>query len=222
VEACYTEPVRGDSLRDFYAKVLAILGLGVLAGVGALVDYWPLGVTTPSLEARPVYTPDVPALALAATVPVPAVAQPSYVRPAPVTVTEATPLPVTHVAAMPTNGALPIGEGVALSTPSIVYLPPAVASAAPAELIELTTPPPPPAMVELGRGPSVSPRLVSAADQDDGFVMGTLRRTGSGIAKGGAVTGGTIMDAFRSVFSAVKKVPVMPFRDRSAIGAMNN
>jgi hypothetical protein len=33
--------MRGDSVRDFYAKTLALLGLGMLAGTGALVDNWP-------------------------------------------------------------------------------------------------------------------------------------------------------------------------------------
>lgn len=36
--------MRGDSLRDLYAKTLALMGLGVLAGAGALVDFWPAGV----------------------------------------------------------------------------------------------------------------------------------------------------------------------------------
>lgn len=214
--------MRGDSLRDFYAKVLAIVGLGVLAGVGALVDYWPVGITTPQVAARPVYTPDAPALALAATVPVPVVAQPSYVRPAPVaTMAEAAPgpAPISHVAPIPNHGTLPIGEAVKLSAPPPHYLPPVVASAAPAEPIELSAPPAPP-IVELGRGPSVA-RLVVPTDQEDGFVMGTLRRTGSGIAKGSSVAGGSIMDAFRTVFGAVKKVPVVPFRDRASVGAMN-
>jgi hypothetical protein len=34
--------VRGDSLRDLYAKALALLGLGLLGAAGALVDYWPV------------------------------------------------------------------------------------------------------------------------------------------------------------------------------------
>lgn len=34
--------MRGDSLRDLYAKALALLGLGLLGLAGALVDYWPI------------------------------------------------------------------------------------------------------------------------------------------------------------------------------------
>ena len=37
--------MRGDSLRDFYAKTIALLGLALVGGLGALIDYWP--VTTP-------------------------------------------------------------------------------------------------------------------------------------------------------------------------------
>jgi hypothetical protein len=43
--------VRGDSLRDFYAKTLAVLGLGVLAGAGAIVDYWPVSEDVPDVPA---------------------------------------------------------------------------------------------------------------------------------------------------------------------------
>jgi hypothetical protein len=39
--------VRADSRQDFYAKSLALLGLGVLAGAGALVDYWPAAIEPP-------------------------------------------------------------------------------------------------------------------------------------------------------------------------------
>jgi hypothetical protein len=39
--------VRGDSLRDLYAKTLAVVGLGLLAGVAAIVDYWPAGISYP-------------------------------------------------------------------------------------------------------------------------------------------------------------------------------
>jgi len=48
--------MRGDSLRDFYAKSIALLGLGLLGAIGAAVDYWPTGVAIPrtsALDLRP-------------------------------------------------------------------------------------------------------------------------------------------------------------------------
>lgn len=41
--------MRGDSLRDLYAKALALLGLGLLGAAGALVDYWPVRGELPSV-----------------------------------------------------------------------------------------------------------------------------------------------------------------------------
>jgi hypothetical protein len=43
--------VRGDSLRDLYAKTLALILLGLLGGIGALVDYWPSGSELPQVQA---------------------------------------------------------------------------------------------------------------------------------------------------------------------------
>ncbi len=63
--SCYTGPVRGDSVRDFYAKTLALIGLGVLAGTGALVDYWPVTSALPV----PGQALQLPALASALPVP---------------------------------------------------------------------------------------------------------------------------------------------------------
>ena len=67
--------MRGDSLRDLYAKALAILGLGLLGLAGALVDYWPVrsdlpvvaalglpvGLGLPTLHATATPVPAVPA-----------------------------------------------------------------------------------------------------------------------------------------------------------------
>lgn len=43
--------MRGDSLRDFYAKSLALVGLGMLGVVGAAVDNWPSAMTVPGTTA---------------------------------------------------------------------------------------------------------------------------------------------------------------------------
>jgi hypothetical protein len=55
--------VRGDSLRDLYAKTLAVLGLGLLAGAGAIVDYWPVNEALPALPVAAGFTPEAPVLA---------------------------------------------------------------------------------------------------------------------------------------------------------------
>jgi hypothetical protein len=53
--------MRGDSLQDLYAKTLALIGLGLLAGIGALVDYWPVAAGVPSVPvAAALDRPDVP------------------------------------------------------------------------------------------------------------------------------------------------------------------
>jgi hypothetical protein len=61
--------VRGDSLRDLYAKALALLGLGLLGAAGALVDYWPVPSALPAVAAARVLPVDsgLPALHATAT-----------------------------------------------------------------------------------------------------------------------------------------------------------
>lgn len=54
--------MRGDSLRDFYAKTFVVLGLGVLAAGGALVDYWPSNGELPSVSAVADLRPAAPQL----------------------------------------------------------------------------------------------------------------------------------------------------------------
>jgi hypothetical protein len=60
--------VRGYSLRDLYAKALALLGLGLLGAAGALVDYWPVHSTLPVVASALVLPTDfgLPALRVTA------------------------------------------------------------------------------------------------------------------------------------------------------------
>jgi hypothetical protein len=213
--------VRGDSIRDLYAKVLAIAGLGVLAGIGALVDYWPSGNNVPAILAAGVPRPEVP-VPTPATVaaaydinnaaPVAAVAMTRRVR------ATAQPVALEPVAPTAAHGALPMGHAVALNLPAPVPMPVPVtaapATAAPAETIALPPPPVVDTVHSAPRVPTFVPTLVST-ESESGFVMGTLRRTGAGIARGSAVTGASIIDAFRGVAGAFKKVS--PFKDRGFI-----
>ncbi len=218
---CYTGAVRGDSLRDFQAKVLAIAGLGVLAGVGALVDYWPTGTNVPAMLAGPLARPEVPVptpasvAAARQTESVPPMAALGVTRRARSVAQPAAPEPVATMTAV---GAMPIGEPLALGTLELNLSqvvpapPPAPATSAPAEPIALPAPPVLAQVDNRGYTPTFTPTFV-APEREPGFVMGTLKKTGAGIAKGGAVTGASIMDAFRGVAGAFKKVS--PFRDRS-------
>ena len=200
--------MRGDSLRDFYAKALAILGLGLLAGVGALVDYWPVAAGTPALVAGPALGPALPALPKAANLPI--VPRPAVVAPRRVVAPAPVPVPESIVA-LAATGDVPVGEPVPFVA-RVEFLAPAVVPAVevPAVPVELLAPPP---IVEFV--PALTPppmRLAASAQDDSGFLMGALKKTGAGIVKTGAVTGASIADAFRGVVGAFKKVS--PFKDR--------
>jgi hypothetical protein len=88
--------MRGDSVRDLYAKALALIGLAVLAGAGALMDYWPVQGTLPvvsfdfSLPSGPVALDARVALASAVAMPL---AQPRATAPAVVAAPVAVPAP---------------------------------------------------------------------------------------------------------------------------------
>lgn len=199
--------MRGDSVRDFYAKALAILGLGLLAGVGALVDYWPVAAGTPALVAGPALGPALPSLPRFSDLP-PLPPRPRVV--AAVRSVAPPPVPVSIVAVAST-GAGPVGEPVPLVAP-LEFIAPVVVPAveAPAAPVELSVPAP---IVEFV--PALTPpptRLAASAQDDSGFIMGALKKTGAGIVKTGAVTGASIADAFRGVVGAFKKVS--PFKDR--------
>lgn len=200
--------MRGDSLRDLYAKVLAIVGLGMLAGVGALVDYWPMATGTPTLVAGPRFLPALPALTLAGTVPMPALATVARAERSVPTLAAAVPTPESIIA-VSASGELPLGEPLTLGAPpdpAVVAVP---ATEAPAAQIELPTLPAPTApLIPF----DTAPRLANSNQSEPGFLMGALKKTGAGIVKTGAVTGASIVDAFKGVVGVFKKVS--PFKDR--------
>ncbi len=181
--------MRGDSLRDFYAKTLAVIGLGLLAAAGAAVDYWPVGGPLPAIRAVDLPAPDVPLLAQNLDRRIPA------------------PVPERRVIVRGTIHAKNVGTAR--------FLPPvARATEAPVEAVthgpsalpELIAP------VEDDRsllltGPTLAAYAIPPPSPPaTGFVSGALKKTKDSIVRTGAITGATIADAFKGVLGAFKKV----------------
>jgi hypothetical protein len=193
--------VRGDSLRDLYAKALAVLGLGMLAGAGALVDFWPtdtqgpriLSAFAPSVLARPLTTPN----AFAASSPIPRRSRVARVSSRP-------PEPLTaYSPSVPVDApAIAAGSPVALSSPSVAPAESsrdagAESSAAVQDAVPYDI---------AANGVRMAPVSEPSADAaGDGFLSSTFKKTGASIRKGGAKTGASIFDAFRAIGGAVRK-----------------
>ena len=203
--------MRGDSIRDLYAKTLALLGLGVLAGTGALVDYWPSGVRLPAVEsnfAQPEFSlalavpdqPFEPAVRVAST-------RPSYQR-APLVspaINLAELIPETTQFEFPEPINRDVIQTVALSRPAAL-VPVAFAqeeSMGPlGEEVSLSEPP------DLWTGSTLvmSSAPVAMAEADDrGMISGVVKATKSSLVLTGRKTGASIIGAFRAVSGAVKK-----------------
>lgn len=197
--------MRGDSLRDLYAKTVALVGLGVLAGTGALVDYWPASrVDLPAAE--PVVV--VPEFAWA---PLPA----APVEPVSVT-TAVSPVPGRLAAApAPFAAAAPVLELTSMmpvfvdaldlaDAPADVLRPVAWTSATHTEVglsdFEMAEP------VETLTTSNTRVAMVSAsADDDDWWITSAAKRTGASIAKTGVRTGASVVELFRAVNRAVRR-----------------
>ena len=214
--------MRGDSLRDLYAKVLALCGLALLAGTGALVDYWPVEEPLPKVPSN--------SIDLRASLPVPqdfdrghvAVLMPRTVpRPSPAIRHE----PATTTA----QPALP--EPLEVTTFSREIFRGATVDLVPPPLPELDVtpvaalvPPAPAVEVPIPAGPSLAVTIppTTPTHDEDGFITGALKktgavatasiaRTGDAIVRTGAVAGASIVDAFKGLAGAVKKVsPFVP------------
>lgn len=199
--------VRGDSRRDLYSKTLALCGLGVLAGAGALVDYWPVGVRfyvpaspglTSEAAAASTATSDDPLLMLAGLLDtareIPATNQSDRMQVA------APPL-----LASADYASLPVVEvgydlGTALDmqsapTPAFVNVRSDVPML-PGDQVHLMAPHP----VQFdGAFPQ------AAADSNGGFITGAFRKTGTSIVRTGVWTGSSVVGAVRVVGSMVRR-----------------
>jgi len=203
--------MRGDSLRDLYAKVIAVVGLGVLAGAGALVDYWPSGGSLPRVASES----GSPVVAGALPVPVvPSVAElarPVAARTARTRSLSAEPAQPSPAltANLSTSVSLPVSDRIDLTS----------STAAPLAAPPVAPQPSLPASAQAQNDVPVSdvnsnaftnsPVLLSAVsvseDDGEGFIIGAAKKTRDSIVRTGRKTGASIFDAFRFVGGAMKK-----------------
>jgi hypothetical protein len=193
--------VRGDSVRDRYAKGLALLGLALLAGAGALVDYWPTRGQLPLAPPAERRT-GLPAVTEARDPLAIDIAPPVIARRVP-RVPTSVPTPVLHVSLAPRV----VGWPVVLAAPSAPA--PEPVPTAPVAVLASAGRPASFGGESLILPPPASPRPLAAqwapdADEDS-FLTGTVKRTGASILRGGAKAGASVLDAVRSFGGAVRR-----------------
>jgi hypothetical protein len=201
---------------DFYAKAVALLGLGCLGVLGALIDYGPASTRLPDVpsiiqanDAPSVLTViDVPGFASVAPmgISISLAAATAPPRRARAIATASVPVLAsqTDTADIPMDPPAPAPAGLAAHV-APVRLPVAFRASlsAPPASLEL-----PPALFETGvlthdipMIPAAEIRLARGPVEDDGFFPGVLKRTGSSIGKAGS----SLVGAFRFVGGAVKR-----------------
>jgi hypothetical protein len=194
--------MRGDSLRDLYAKTIAVCGLGLLAGAGALVDYWPTAAALPFV--RPAFPQ--PALARALPVPKDALQDPSLVAVVESGVVRSAARRVPSVPSLPRVDVTPVdtmmfGQEVALAAPPALPLRATTAEATDGYEIALTAP------VEPTMAMAMHPAPVSSGeDNANGFISSAFKKTGSSIASAGSKTGAAFVGAFRTMTGVMRRV----------------
>ncbi|HVQ41041.1 MAG TPA: hypothetical protein VMS54_02505 [Vicinamibacterales bacterium] len=200
--------MRGDSLRDFYAKTLAVLGLGLIAGAGAIVDYWPTGIRLPATTSPSIAHLTVPPLTqdLNRHVPSPSlvaareaqqlvdarhVRWPAFAPRPKATAGLVRPAAFTPVSA---EAATPAAEtGVASSGVPVSYTTP-VSEWAPEMFVASRI------------APEQLDTWLGGPSEPTGFIGGALKKTKDSLVKTGAVTSASLGNAVRGVVGAFKKV----------------
>jgi hypothetical protein len=205
--------VRGDSLRDLYAKTLALLGLGVLAGAGALVDYWPTGITMPDAGSALVLPPIAHAIpvnpAVLRTSPIEGGRDTSLASREMVRTAEVVPASVSRhgLATLPVviTADLRVGSEVGITAPAVRMA--ALTSTPTTDAIQPRADSSyEPYMLGADHaGQYVEPATLMTDDESDGFISGAFKKTGTSIVKTGVRTGASIVDAVRVVGGAVRR-----------------
>jgi len=219
--------VRGDSRHDFYAKAMALCGLGMLAGVGAIVDYWPVAIRFPVAtvavpERQPGPRP-VPhdAWARLEHVRFDLTGEPAAAGTAVASAGRTTDLPgdvASHTRGDAARRAAGAPVPVLAQALPVAAAPPTLAGTR--RVRELA---PPPARVfvrdvrsalpepqlrpeDLAPGRPVAHGGMAADAADRGVLTSAFRVTGQSLARTGVVTGASLAGAFRRVGSAVRRV----------------
>lgn len=195
--------MRGDSLRDLYAKALALLGLGLLGVAGALVDYWPVHGDIPMVASVLAHPAGLAALTADANASMPVVASPSSVRRAtPAVEPIAIPDPIEStsapVAEHPVTSSAPAAAPT--STPASLVVAPASPASLPVYTLDLI-PPSSSDVPELTPESPAAP-VTSNAQTGENMFAGAAKSIG----KAGAKTGTTIASGFVSAASAIGRM----------------
>lgn len=198
--------MRGDWRQDFYAKSLALVGLGVLAGIGALVDYWPAQLDMPEVAAvvarsaapQPLAASALPSIHVQLNTSVPVARTRRPVRPA--------ATPALSVAAVSGNlgkvtSAVPMPAAPAPSRFDVTPVVTSAVEAPPIALSEL-----PPAVRQAATELPVLSSEVATEDSSGNFFTSAFKKTGSSIAAVGIKTGASIAGAFGLVGHFVTKL----------------
>jgi hypothetical protein len=201
-----------------YAKTLALVGLGALAMVGALVDYWPTRVPMPAVSAAPLAGPDDGLQAL----PLGAFGHMPSARPQPTDVVRlaAVRTPVVTDTDTDTDTSLRTHASRAVLVSRVVDAvaipavrlnrPPAdddadglaLDTALDTDGVEVSIQPPDAFLASS----HTSLAAVDTSDEGDpGMLTGAFKRTGTSIVRTGVRTGASIFDALRVVSGAVRR-----------------
>lgn len=186
---------------------MALCGLGVLAGAGALVDYWPVGVRFP-LAASPAFASPAGASVSAADADALSVLAVLLDAPRPSaidatgadTLTESPVLLLSYESLPTTDAGFDIGTPVeieSLPAPAFVNVRNEVPTL-PGSPVQLTAP-----AVTNGLDDDFTR---AASGGHGGFITSAFRRTGASIVRTGVKTGSSLVDAVRVVGGVVRRV----------------